>query len=29
MFFNPKDIKYFKPVEVRTKLGLRVNIWLI
>ena len=26
MFFNPKDIKYFKPVELKTKLGLRVNI---
>ena len=24
MFFNPKDVKYFKPVEVRTKMGLKV-----
>jgi len=24
MFFNPKDVKYFKPVEVRSKMGLRV-----
>lgn len=28
MFFNPKDVKYFKPVEVRTKMGLKVNIYL-
>ena len=25
MFFNPKDVKYFKPVEVRTKMGLKVH----
>ena len=25
MFFHPKDIKYFKPVELKTKLGLRVR----
>lgn len=25
MFFNPKDIKYFKPVELYTKNGLRVS----
>jgi pre-rRNA-processing protein TSR1 len=24
MFFNPADVKFFRPVEVRTKLGLRV-----
>lgn len=24
MFFNPADVKYFRPIEVRTKLGLRV-----
>lgn len=24
MFFNPQDVKYFRPVEVRTKMGLRV-----
>lgn len=24
MFFNPKDVKYFRPVELKTKLGLRV-----
>lgn len=24
MFFDPKDIKFFKPIEVRTKMGLRV-----
>jgi pre-rRNA-processing protein TSR1 len=26
MFFHPKDIKFFKPVEVRTKMGLRGRI---
>lgn len=25
MFFNPHDIKYFKPVELYTKFGLRVS----
>jgi pre-rRNA-processing protein TSR1 len=29
MFFNPKDVKYFKPVELHTKFGLRVNIIII
>jgi hypothetical protein len=24
MFFNPKDVKFFKPIEVRSKMGLRV-----
>ena len=28
MFFNPKDVKYFKPIEVRTKGGKKVNIFL-
>ena len=28
MFFDPKDVKYFKPVEVRTKLGLKVTLHL-
>lgn len=28
MFFNPKDIKYFKPVELFTKNGLRVSAHL-
>ena len=26
MFFDPKDIKYFKPVELSTKNGLRGHI---
>ncbi|KAM3131878.1 hypothetical protein pb186bvf_015999 [Paramecium bursaria] len=26
MFYNPDDIKYFKPVELATKLGLKGNI---
>jgi pre-rRNA-processing protein TSR1 len=26
MFFNPKDVKYFKPVEIYTKFGLRGHI---
>lgn len=26
MFFNPKDIKYFKPVELYTKFGMRGHI---
>lgn len=25
MFFDPKDIKYFRPVELYTKNGLRVS----
>ena len=24
MFFHPSDVKYFRPIEVRTKMGLRV-----
>ena len=27
MFFNPKDIRYFKPVELYTKFGLRVSFF--
>ena len=26
MFFNPQDIKYFKPVELSTKMGLKGHI---
>ena len=26
MFFDPKDIKYFKPVELYTQAGLRVSV---
>ena len=26
MFFDPKDIKYFKPVELYTQQGLRVSV---
>lgn len=26
MFFNVPDIRYFQPVELKTKLGLRGNI---
>lgn len=29
MFFEPKDIKYFKPVELYTKNGLKVSNNLI
>jgi pre-rRNA-processing protein TSR1 len=24
MFFNPKDVRYFMPVQIDTKLGFRV-----
>lgn len=26
MFFNPKDVKYFRPVELSTKFGMRGHI---
>ena len=26
MFFDPKDIKYFRPVELYTQAGLRVSV---
>lgn len=26
MFFNPIDIRYFKPVELKTKLGYKGHI---
>jgi pre-rRNA-processing protein TSR1 len=29
MFFEPKDIKYFKPVELYTKNGLKVSYRLL
>lgn len=29
MFFNPKDAKFFRPIEVKTKMGLRVFFYLI
>ena len=29
MFYNPDDIKYFKPVELSTKLGLKVYLLII
>ncbi len=27
MFFNPKDVQYFRPVELYTKFGLRVSLF--
>jgi len=29
MFFDPKDIKYFRPVELYTKNGLRVSLFFL
>ena len=26
MFFNPKDVRFFKPIDIFTKSGLRGNI---
>lgn len=28
MFFEPKDIKYFRPVEIYTRNGLKVSLLL-
>ena len=29
MFFNSKDVKYFRPIELYTKFGLRVRFYKI